>query len=105
MKNYPFAVVKQGDHAGEPVPSLHIEPHNVMRKPLWWQERHLQYTVAGYGKAIPTQYVVRCFNNRWCRVYCTCDSNIRTLWIVRKKQRYVVHFNADDISMTRYGRM
>jgi len=101
MKNYPFAEVKQGEHKGELVPTLYIEPHNVVVKPLWWQREGLQYTTSGYGKAIPTQYAVRCFNNRWCRVYCTIYSNIGTLWIVWKKQKYCVDFNGDDVNVTR----
>ena len=48
--------------------------------PLWWQERGLSYTSTGYGKRIPTRYMVK-FNGKWRRVYCRIYSNIGTLYI------------------------
>jgi hypothetical protein len=47
---------------------------------LWWQNQGLQYTASGYGKRIPTEYMVK-VNNRWRRVYCRIYSNNGTLYI------------------------
>jgi hypothetical protein len=37
-------------------------------------------TVTGYGKAVPTQYLVK-HNDKWRRVYCYIFSNSGTLYI------------------------
>lgn len=47
---------------------------------LWWQEKGLSYTASGYGKRIPTEYMVK-FNGKWRRVYCRIYSNCGTLYI------------------------
>ena len=47
---------------------------------LPWQERGLMFTSTGYGKRIPTAYMVR-FNGKWRRVYCCIYSNSGTLYI------------------------
>jgi len=49
-------------------------------RPLWWQQKGLNYTASGYGRRIPTQYVVR-VENRWRRVYCCIYSNAGTCYI------------------------
>jgi hypothetical protein len=49
-------------------------------KRLWWQEKGLSYTASGYGRKIPTEYMVK-VNNRWRRVYCCIMSNNGTLYI------------------------
>ena len=49
-------------------------------KRLWWQDRGLQYTATGYGKRIPTQYMVK-YEGNWRRVYCCVYSNAGTLYI------------------------
>ena len=38
--------------------------------------------VYGYGRKIPTGYMVRLDDNRWRRIYCICYSNIGTLYVV-----------------------
>ena len=48
--------------------------------PLWWQLRGLMYTATGYGKKIPTSYMVK-HNNRLKRVYMGIFSNIGSLYI------------------------
>jgi hypothetical protein len=58
-------------------------------KPLWWQERGLSYTASGYGKRIPTQYMIR-VNNRWRRVYCCIYSNIGTLYIGKLEDGLII---------------
>lgn len=47
---------------------------------LWWQDKGLSYTASGYGKRIPTEYMVK-FNGKWRRVYCCIYSNAGTLYI------------------------
>jgi hypothetical protein len=52
----------------------------VREKPLPWQERGLMYTATGYGRKIPTRYMVQS-GGKWRRVYCCIFSNIGTLYI------------------------
>lgn len=58
---------------------------------LWWQtegtpsgcsgqDKGLSYTASGYGKRIPTEYMVK-YNGKWRRVYCRIYSNSGTLYI------------------------
>ena len=58
-------------------------------KELWWMKRNLQYTATGYGKKIPTQYMVK-HNNKWKRVYCSIFSNNGTYYIMNKGETLVV---------------
>ena len=64
--------------------------------PLWWQTKGLMYTSTGYGKRIPTQYMVR-FNAKWRRVYCCQYSNNGTLYIGKLGQyeTLIVDINVD----------
>jgi hypothetical protein len=48
--------------------------------PLPWQEKGLSYTATGYGKRIPTRYMVK-HNDRWMRVYSCVYSNAGTAYI------------------------
>lgn len=52
-------------------------------RPLWWHVKGLQYTASGYGKAIPTRWMVT-VNGRKYRVYCSVYSNSGTCYIKRK---------------------
>ena len=52
----------------------------VKEKPLPWQERGLSYTATGYGRKIPTRYMVH-HGGKWRRVYCCVFSNSGTLYI------------------------
>jgi len=63
---------------------------SVKENPLWWQEKGLQYTSSGYGKKIPTRYMVK-FNNRWHRVYTCIFSNSGTLYIISKGKDIIVN--------------
>lgn len=59
---------------GQPVPTK--------LAPLWWQEKGLQYTASGYGRRIPTAYMVQIPGSpRWRRVYCCCFSNAGTCYV------------------------
>lgn len=51
-------------------------------RPLWWQAQGLQYTASGYGRRIPTQWVVQLPGSaRWRRVYVCCYSNAGTAYV------------------------
>lgn len=52
---------------------------------LWWQKRGLMYTRTGYGKKIPTSYMVK-HENRWKRVYCAIFSNSGVCYIMSQKK-------------------
>lgn len=52
----------------------------TIERPLWWQEKGLQYTATGYGKRIPTRYMVR-YNGKLRRVYVYQYSNVGTCYI------------------------
>ena len=70
---------------------------DVKIKRTWWQDKSLSYTATGYGKRIPTQYMVK-FNGKWRRVYCRIYSNNGTLYIGRLNEhgeRLIVQINAD----------
>lgn len=54
----------------------------VKESPLWHHKRGLSYTATGYGRRIPSPYMVR-FNGRWRRVYVCCFSNVGTAYIGR----------------------
>lgn len=57
-----------------------VQATEAVPKPLWWQERGLSYTATGYGKRIPTQWLVK-YNGKMRRVYCCIFSNIGTCYI------------------------
>lgn len=56
---------------------------------LWWQKRGLMYTRTGYGKKIPTEYLVK-WDGRTYRVYCAIFSNSGVLYITRQKEDYCI---------------
>ena len=41
---------------------------------------------SGYGRKIPTQYMIKTVDGRLHRVYCVCYSNSGSLWIQYKKE-------------------
>jgi hypothetical protein len=61
----------------------------VIEKPLEWQKRGLSYTATGYGKKIPTRWMVR-FNGKFRRVYCAIYSNNGTCYIGKLSDRYLI---------------
>ena len=62
---------------------------DVKEKDLDWQKRGLSYTATGYGKRIPTRYMVK-FNDKWRRVYCCIFSNSGTLYIGKLSDSLIV---------------
>ena len=78
---------------GGPYQSERVE---VAERPLEWQTRGLSYTASGYGKKIPTSYVIkRAGDHRWRRVYCTVYSNNGTCWANVAGVSTVVHIWRD----------
>jgi len=59
---------------------IDLEELETKHDPLWWQKRGLMFTSTGYGRKIPTEYMVK-FNNRWRRIYCCIFSNAGTTYI------------------------
>ena len=50
--------------------------------PLEWQKRGLSFTASGYGRRIPTSYMVQLPGSpRWRRVYCCIYSNSGTCYV------------------------
>ena len=58
---------------------------------LWWQKRNLSYTPSGYGRKIPTSYMVKLPDSpRWRRVYCCIFSNSGTCYVTKGKDWIVI---------------
>lgn len=64
----------------------------LIEKPLWWQLCGLSYTASGYGRKIPTDYMVR-YNGRLYRVYCCIFSNSGTCYITAKGVDLILEIN------------
>jgi len=69
-----------------------VESAEVIEKPLWWQEKGLSYTATGYGKKIPTRYMVS-YKGKFRRVYCAIYSNNGTMYIGNLSQGLIVSIN------------
>lgn len=65
---------------------------NVREKPLAWQIAGLTYTATGYGRRIPSRYMVRWFG-KWRRVYVCQYSNSSTLYIGNLADHVTVSLN------------
>lgn len=60
--------------AGQPVPTRQVL--------LPWQKAGLSFTTTGYGRRIPTSYMVQLPGSpRWRRVYCCIYSNSGTCFV------------------------
>lgn len=60
--------------------SLSSLPHKEVL--LWWQKAGLQFTRSGYGRRIPTHWLVQLPGSpRWRRVYCCIFSNSGTAYV------------------------
>lgn len=60
-------------------------------QPMRHHRMGLQWTTSGYGKKIPTQYMVRLsFNPRWLRVYQVIYSNVGSLYIESKGEQLFI---------------
>ena len=74
----------------DPRDQYQVRAVEVIEKPLWWQDRGLSYTATGYGKKIPTRYMVR-VNNKLRRVYMAVFSNVGTAYIGNLSDGYFVN--------------
>ena len=75
----------------------YIDNGNLVYKPLWWHEQGLQQTATGYGRKLTTPYKTA-HNGRLYRVYCVCFSNVGSLYIISKGQRF--HLRNDAVEVT-----
>lgn len=49
---------------------------------LWWQKKGLSYTASGYGRRIPTTWMIQIpGKSAWRRVYCCIYSNSGTCYV------------------------
>jgi len=65
---------------GQPVPTRVVT--------LPWQEAGKSFTSTGYGRRIPTRYMVQApGSTRWRRVYCCIFSNSGTCYIEGKDRK------------------
>lgn len=62
----------------------------VLDKPLWWQVQGLGFTRSGYGKRIPTRFMVQ-YKGKWRRVYCCIYSNAGTCYIGKREENLIVN--------------
>jgi len=56
---------------------------------LAWQKAGRQFTASGYGRRIPTRYMVR-FGSKWRRVYCCQISNAGTCYVGKLEDMVIV---------------
>lgn len=70
---------------------------SVKVQPLWWQLRGLMYTATGYGKKIPTQYMIKLSHSKtWNRVYTRIYSNSGTNYVIHKGTEWIVDQDLRD---------
>ena len=62
---------------------------DIKISPMYHHVHGLSFTASGYGKKLPTQYMVN-LGNKWHRVYCVCFSNSGSIYIISKGERYLV---------------
>jgi hypothetical protein len=86
-----FATAQQGEHAGQLV-RLPIAAPAILQQDYAPPN---PYT-SGYGRKIPTRYMVRTIDQRWRRVYCVQWSNAGSLYIVQNGECVIVEFDAQD---------
>lgn len=67
--------------------------------PTWWQERGLSFTASGYGRRIPTRYMLAYADGptryRWHRVYAIVAGNSGSLYIRVRGVRLFLTPNAE----------
>jgi hypothetical protein len=71
---------------------LDIAPPSVIVRFMPHHKAGLSWTATGYGKKIPTRYMVRTVDNKWRRVYCAIYSNVGTCYVMHGKNRTIVNF-------------
>lgn len=81
-----FATIQEGERKGELVPVLDVDPSINLRR----VEAPRTRNVSGYGRKLPTGYMVRVFNRRWHRVYMAQYGNAGTAYIIHKGKAFRV---------------
>ncbi len=66
----------------------YLEPSAVLAARTTEEPRHGR-NVDGYGRKIPTQYLIQLADKRWRRVYVCCFSNSGTAYIVTKAEPFL----------------
>ena len=89
MKAYIQTYCERPDGTRDSFATIDVD---IKEKPLDWQTRGLSYTATGYGRKIPTRYMVK-FNDKWRRVYCCIISNIGTCYIGDLKDNLIVQYD------------
>lgn len=56
--------------------------YHVIDRPLWHHKLGLTYTATGYGRKLPTRYMLSIDGGRYRRVYATCFSNVASYWVI-----------------------
>ncbi len=54
----------------------------VIDRPLRYHKLGLTYTARGYGRKIPSRYMLSVDGGRYRRVYATCFSNVASYWVI-----------------------
>ncbi len=54
----------------------------IINRPLSHHKLGLTYTANGYGRKLPTRYMLSFNSGRFRRVYATCFSNVASYWVV-----------------------
>ena len=67
-----------------------ITEKQLITKELWWQKRNQMPTATGYGKKIPTIYMVK-HSGRIYRIYTCIFRNIVTNYIIKNKKEVIVN--------------
>lgn len=84
-----WAKIKEGPHAGQPVPTLDVNPAiNLLSEPMAPANPYR----SGYGAKIPTRHKVRVFDQRFRRVYVYQVSNAGTTYILYRGEAFAVTF-------------
>jgi len=63
----------------------------VRRTELWCHLNRPQFTSSGYGKKIPTPYMLQIYDKRWRRVYAVVNDNHSNLYISSQNDFNLTH--------------
>lgn len=70
---------------------------------LWWQKEGLSYTASGYGRKIPTRWMIK-FENRWYRIHCAIWRKSGKLFIRRKGREFSIIELNNEREVCNYGK-
>lgn len=74
-------IVKRGDSIYK---NIYCETSDLVMSELEFHKRGLSYTASGYGKKIPSPYMIS-FNGKLYRLYVTVYSNVGSTWFECKE--------------------